>query len=551
MRRLQVWNHHKCATGFMTRVLSRLTEDNGLTFASDYRGDIDVAQMRASADVVHIKNAHAGMLNDPDADGVHIVRNPFAVVVLGYYSHLATHALKLNTGIWEKLAAQRMRLQGLDKTKGLWATIEFLLDPEFFPGTPGPLHALNGWPHDDPRFAALRMEDFVTTPGTRLMEAFARAKVDVAGLSVPPDEDFTFAKISGGRQIGEVDESSHYRSGNPDDWQAHLEPGHLAEIRKQCRPVMERYYPELAEAPLHIVPGTAIAPAPLIDAEKERGQVQIGDIALSFRDRDGGGRHYLQRGHSEEYHSRLYSILRVTLDPSACIDIGANYGYTGLLMRRAFPDSHLTLVEPIPWLESYIRHNFAQNGMRFDRLESAICSVPTEGNRSTFGVRPNSSQDSRVVPPPGAQAIETAVVTLDQLASRIGPDEGVYIKIDTQGWEQRVFEGGEGFMSRHHKWFAKTEFAPEWLESQGTDPVALLEWLMARYEIHESVGRVRQNAACLADVVGRSLIPRTAAGFVEYVRNLALHDKGWVDLYVLPPAERRTYGLYALDLQAF
>lgn len=287
------------------------------------------------------------------------------------------------------------------------------------------------------------------------------------------------------------------------------------------------------------------------DTEKDMGHVQIGDIVLSFRDRDGSDPHCLKRGHSEEYHSRLYSILRVTLDPSVCIDIGANYGYTGLLMRRAFPDCHMTLVEPVPWREGYIRYNFAQNNMHFDRFESAICSVPTESNRSTFGVRPNNSQEYRVVPPPGAEAIETGVVTLDQLTSRIGSDDGVYIKIDTQGWEQRVFEGGEGFMARHHKWFAEIEFAPEWLEIQGTNPVVFLEWLMARYEIHESAGRVRRNAAWLADVVGRPLIAGTAAVFVDYVRNLALNDKGRVHLYVLPPAERRAYSLYALDLQAF
>lgn len=279
------------------------------------------------------------------------------------------------------------------------------------------------------------------------------------------------------------------------------------------------------------------------DPEQDMGRVQIDDVALAFRNRDGGGRHYLQRGHSEECLSRFYPILQSTLAPTACIDIGANYGYTGLLMRRAFPNSHLTLIEPIPWLEAYIRYNFEQNNTQFDRFESAICSVPTDGGRSAFGVRATSSQDSRVVPPPGAEQIETGVVTLDELTANIGTDDGVYLKIDTQGWEQRVFMGGEEFLTRHNKWFAKTEFAPQWLESQGTDPVSLLQWLLERFDVYESAGRVRWNALCMSDVVGAPLVLGVEEDFVRYVRNLALDDKGWVDLYVMPPKSRCAYGL--------
>lgn len=275
----------------------------------------------------------------------------------------------------------------------------------------------------------------------------------------------------------------------------------------------------------------------------EMAKVVIGEIELAYRARDAGGRHYLQRGHAEEYHSRFYPVLGQALKPGVCVDIGANYGYTALLMRRAFPLSALTLVEPVPWLAGYVRHNFAINRVHFERFESAICSVSDGSRRSRFGVRTNSTQDSRVVPPPGTEEIETDVVTLDELTATVDPATGVYVKIDTQGWEQRVFEGGEGFLSRHDRWFAKTEFAPQWLESQGTDPIGLLKWLMARFDVFESAGRVRWAARRLNDVIGQRLPDGQEAAFVSYVRNLALDDKGWVDLYVLPPSSRRAYDL--------
>ena len=146
-----------------------------------------------------------------------------------------------------------------------------------------------------------------------------------------------------------------------------------------------------------------------------------------------------------------------------------------------------------------------------------------------------------MIPQPGMNVVETAVVTLDALAASIGPAEGAYVKIDTQGWEERVFAGGEEFLSRHDRWFIKTEFAPQWLESQGSDPVALLRWLLARFAVHESAGRLRWNCRSLSEAISAPLMPSCEQDFVRYVRNLALDDKGWVDLYVLPPVGRRAF----------
>lgn len=285
--------------------------------------------------------------------------------------------------------------------------------------------------------------------------------------------------------------------------------------------------------------------AALLPAEEETAEVTIGDIRLTYRRNDGGGTHYLGRTHSEEYHSPLWPLLRAALAPELCVDIGANYGYTGLLMRRAFPDSRLALVEPVPWLEAYIRHNFASNGQSFDAFHSAICSVPTPGDRSGFGMLERGTQDSRVIPQPGTVAIETGVVTLDALTADVAPGQRVYVKIDTQGWEERVFAGGEAFLTGHGGWFVKTEFAPEWLESQGSDPVALLRWLLKRFAVHENAGRTGWKTRSLAGALGVPLEQGDEAAFVDYVRNLALKDKGWVDLYILPPESRRDYDIHA------
>lgn len=264
------------------------------------------------------------------------------------------------------------------------------------------------------------------------------------------------------------------------------------------------------------------------------GQVEIGELRLQFLAEDGGGTHYYGRTHFEEYLSAFYPILRQTIDPRTCIDVGANYGYTGMLMRRAFAKAKLVLVEPIPWLEPFIRHNFERNGLSFDALHSAIVSMPAPGGRSQFGVNLRSSQDSRVIAQPGWETVETGVVTLDALMDGADPEAGVYIKVDTQGWERSVFASGETSLHRCKRWLAKSEFAPAWMESQGSDPAEFLEYLLAHYQVHEQAGRERWNAVSLKDLLGAPLMQGDGRAFTDYVRRLGRNDTGWVDLLILP-----------------
>jgi FkbM family methyltransferase len=282
---------------------------------------------------------------------------------------------------------------------------------------------------------------------------------------------------------------------------------------------------------------TAVHP----QSSEERASVTIGDITLTFKKADAGGTHYYGRGHFEEYRSSFYPVLKGALDPAFCIDVGANYGYTGMLMRRAFPSCNLQLIEPIPWLSDFVSENFKANGLTFDSFHSAIVSDGAEQNKATFGLNEKVSQDSRVIPQPGWKTVETDVVTLNRLTREVTEDQGVYIKIDTQGWEERVFAGGRDFLGRHSKWFIKTEFAPQWMDSQSSDPVSLLRDLIDRYDVFESPGRQRWNCKTVEDLVGTPLLPGCEQEFVSYVRTLVMGGKGWVDLYVLPPASRRAF----------
>lgn len=262
-------------------------------------------------------------------------------------------------------------------------------------------------------------------------------------------------------------------------------------------------------------------------------QIRFGELTLYVKPSDMGGKHYHNRTHVEEYVSPAYRFIKANLNPDVCVDIGANYGFTAMLMKKAFPKAKLLLVEPIPWLEDYVRLNFKKNNLRFDRYYSAIASRNDSDEIATFGERVNSTQDSRVVPPPGAKVHETKVTSIDRLLAD-DARKPAYIKIDTQGWEESVFAGGEKYLRNSPKWLIKTEFGPHWLESQGTKSSEFLRELVSKYMVFECHDRIPWKMKRRVDFFGLPLKPGDVEGFTRYVRSLNRNDQGWVDLYVIP-----------------
>lgn len=262
--------------------------------------------------------------------------------------------------------------------------------------------------------------------------------------------------------------------------------------------------------------------------------IDIGPLALTVRSNDPSGVRYSLPTHLEEIRSPFYPLVREVLAPSHCIDIGANYGFTGMLLRTHFPDASLTLVEPVHWLCEFIEHNFAHNDLALDRLVRAAAS-DTGDFETTFGLNPGGSQDNRVIPQgPNWQVITVPTVSLDQLTDKISDDEAVFIKIDTQGWDSLVLEGGAAFLQRHQRWVIKSEFAPWWMRSQNVDPVRHLRQLNERYSVYEFPARAPWGLKSLDVLKARPIGPEDAEAFTAYIESLAAGGKGWGDVLIMP-----------------
>jgi hypothetical protein len=232
--RILVLSHHKCGTRWLGRYLQAVAVQNNLSFCGTH-----LSHQHPAADIVFLSNATYNSVSRTDERGVHVVRNPLSIITSAYFSHKSTHALD----DWPELRRQRTLLEQASKEEGIYFTAAFIERPDFYNGAVGPLYGLRSWNYDDPSFITLRMEDLVEAPSASLRAAFADLGVAMP-IAFPDDADFTFDRFAEGRQIGEIDEASHYRSGSADDWRHHL-PGPLIRyIVAHMQPLFERFYPE-------------------------------------------------------------------------------------------------------------------------------------------------------------------------------------------------------------------------------------------------------------------------------------------------------------------
>ena len=263
---------------------------------------------------------------------------------------------------------------------------------------------------------------------------------------------------------------------------------------------------------------------------KKSRTIRIKDINLVVDSNDAGGQSYGSRASHEEYVNPLYSEISNFLTPTLIIDVGANYGYTGLVFNKRFPDARTVLIEASAKLCSFIGSNFEGNDVSNYTVINAACGGG--GGEGVISLNPKNSQDNRVEGLRGWKSQAVPTVSLDKLL--VDSDDRVFIKIDTQGYEEQVFRGAEHFLSRSAEWIIKTEFAPYWLGQHGTNPITFLSHLAELYDVVELPSQNR----LYGDSIERFIqTPIKASNCVEFVNHLESRDvdrRGWCDLLILP-----------------
>jgi FkbM family methyltransferase len=240
-----------------------------------------------------------------------------------------------------------------------------------------------------------------------------------------------------------------------------------------------------------------------------------------------GGRRYLV--HHSEVVNPIYRLIASDFNPRLILDIGANYGFISTIMHKCMPDAYIIAVEPNKKLIPYLKRNFQLNGINGNILNAMV-----GGENSTehdFFISPRSSMDSRVVGKDKWKKQPVECTSIDVLLRE--NNDPVFIKIDTQGFEEFILQGGQNFLSSHNNWIIKMEFCPVLLEHHSTNTRKFLSWLIDKYNVAE-IADIPFKSKSLSSVFECRLYHNDVDDFIKYIRMQRENEIGWGDLFVQP-----------------
>ena len=139
--------------------------------------------------------------------------------------------------------------------------------------------------------------------------------------------------------------------------------------------------------------------------------------------------------------------IRANLPADAvAIDAGGNIGVTALLMSILLPRGHVHVFEALPANAAYLRHTLDANAVRNCTVTAAALgsrsgTVGMQGAGSSSHVSPDAGSGGTV---PGA----VPMLTLDDYAGTASLDRLDFIKMDVEGYEPAVLDGGRTTIER-------------------------------------------------------------------------------------------------------
>lgn len=150
----------------------------------------------------------------------------------------------------------------------------------------------------------------------------------------------------------------------------------------------------------------------------------------------------------EDWFEREIRFVRRYLKPGMhVIDIGASFGVYALTMAKAVqPGGEVTAFEPTPATAAMLRKSIERNG--FANLHLVPAALSAREGTAELHVYENTELNSLTALSTGGGCTEQVTVsTLDRQQRDLQWPAIDFVKIDAEGEEQNVIEGGERFLS--------------------------------------------------------------------------------------------------------
>lgn len=156
------------------------------------------------------------------------------------------------------------------------------------------------------------------------------------------------------------------------------------------------------------------------------------------------------------------------------LDIGANLGlYSLIAASRTGPSGRVLGVEPGPENLSFLETSIQRNG--FENLTPVQAAIGDACGTAALFVNDLNLADHRLYNVDGrTKSIPVEVVTVDELLARHDGFVPDWIKIDTQGFEAKVWRGMRGFLDTEPDVNILMEVWPWGIRQAGDDPAELL-----------------------------------------------------------------------------
>jgi FkbM family methyltransferase len=148
------------------------------------------------------------------------------------------------------------------------------------------------------------------------------------------------------------------------------------------------------------------------------------------------------------FEDELGFLRRILRPGQNAIDIGANYGVYALSIANAVgPKGGVWAFEPSSATAAFLAQGIAAN--RFSHVVLETSAISSKCGQAQLTLNDNSEMNALVQERPLTGQVETVnVVTLDEGLRRYDWRDIALVKIDAEGEETHIIEGGQNFLAR-------------------------------------------------------------------------------------------------------